>query len=233
VFSGKDFSILFCIGPGESSRPPIIRMCSLLLCVKPFSEKTRCVRSVVVVCYTSRKPLIYHVTQNFYLIFCVCLPPCPSIKFDTLRAKCVHVQQEMSSFRRNGYDIILHRLAVLGENQDEGAVCDTIRSDRILFYTFRVFSRNRHEFLTTVNAPGRSYCCRYIHIIAVHNLYRSPLGCTKESIFMGFYYTTLTTYAFILFSGNLSSDNIRVFNWIRSRYNISDSREKKPPLHSF
>jgi len=69
-------------------------------------------------------------------------------------------------------------------------------TDRILFYTFRVFPRNRHEFLTTVNAPGCSYCCvSYTHrcyniyIGKEHATYNTPVRVYKRVNFMGFYYT--------------------------------------------
>jgi len=209
AFSGKDFSI-FLHRPRvkvSSANQTHIMMPYLasLLYEKPFSRKTRCVRSTVVMAVCKHHNIILYVAKtsdlscDFYSIFRVCLPRCPSITADTLGAKCVHVQ-EMSSFRRNGYDIT--SFGRFGwKPRRRRCVHDTIRSDRILFYAFRVFPRNWHEFQTTVNAPGCSYCCcRYIYISSLLcALYiDARFGCTKESIFTGFYYarTDVRIYSF-------------------------------------
>jgi len=161
------------------------------------------------------------------MIFCdVCLlRRCRTI-LDTLRSKmCTYMCRKWVRFDET-VTIISHRLAAFcrAVKNETTVTYYYIRynpTDRILFYTFRVFSRNRHEFLTAVNAPGRSYCC--VHILLLYTHYRCPFWCTKESIlwasFILLYTRTNVHTPFILFSWNLSSDNIRVFNWIRS-YNI-------------
>jgi len=133
---------------------------------------------------------------------------------------------------------ILHRLAVLGENRDEGVydIYYTIRSDRILFYTFPcIFSQPTRIPNDCKRSGLQLLLYKYIHILLLytHRMYRRPFGCTKESIFMGFYYTLTDVRVRILFSGNLSSDNIRVFNWIRIMRITQPILAKKPPLHYF
>lgn len=176
VFSGKGFSIFL-----YRSRVVLVRQ-SCALCPTPswYYTKSRFLRRLVAWGRQSLYAVCKHhiiIVHRENLWFIVRFLFDISCLFTTMSLYCSwHAAREMRTCAGNEFistKRLRHYIVWPFRVKTETAVCvhDTIRSDRILFYTFRVFPRNRHEFQTTVNALGCSYCCRYIRIIAISTIH--------------------------------------------------------------